>query len=112
MTFGELADYVATLRQAGQPQPKYEVALHNKMAFPVGAVVMALVGLPFSFRLQRKGALYGLGVSIVLGIVFLAVYAFFSTLGEVGALPAIVAVWSPSALFSLLAGYLFLGVRS
>lgn len=112
MTFGELADYVATLRDSGQPQPKYEVALHNKVAFPVGAVVMALVGLPFSFRLQRKGALYGLGVSIVLGIVFLAVYAFFSTLGEVGALPAIVAVWSPSAIFSLLAGYLFLGVRS
>lgn len=112
MTFGELAAYVGTLRDAGQPQPKYEVALYNKVAFPVGAVVMALVGLPFSFRLQRKGALYGLGVSIVLGIVFLAVYAFFSTLGEVGALPAIVAVWSPSALFSLLAGYLFLGVRS
>jgi len=112
MTFGELAEYVATLRESGQPQPKYEVALHNKVAFPVGAVVMALVGLPFSFRLQRKGALYGLGISIVLGIVFLAVYAFFSTLGEVGALPAIVAVWSPSAIFSLLAGYLFLGVRS
>jgi len=112
MTFGELAEYVGTLRESGQPQPKYEVALHNKVAFPVGAVVMALVGLPFSFRLQRKGALYGLGVSIVLGIVFLAVYAFFSTLGEVGALPAIVAVWSPSAIFSLLAGYLFLGVRS
>lgn len=112
MTFRELADYVATLRDSGQPQPKYEVALHNKVAFPVGAVVMALVGLPFSFRLQRKGALYGLGVSIVLGIVFLAVYAFFSTLGEVGALPAVVAVWSPSAIFSLLAGYLFLGVRS
>ncbi|KAB2965532.1 MAG: LPS export ABC transporter permease LptF [Thermoanaerobaculia bacterium] len=112
MTFAELADYVKGLREGGQPQPKYEVALHNKIAFPVGAIVMALVGLPFSFRLQRKGALYGLGISIILGIVFLAVYAFFSTLGEVGALPAAVAVWSPSLLFSLLSGYLFLGVRS
>ena len=45
-------------------------------------------------------------------MVFLAVYAFFSTLGEVGALPALVAVWSPSVLFSLLSAYLFLGVRS
>ena len=71
-----------------------------------------MVGLPFSFRLQRKGALYGLGISIILGIVFLAVFAFFSTLGEVGALPAAIAVWSPSLLFALLSGYLFLGVRS
>ncbi|KAB2964866.1 MAG: YjgP/YjgQ family permease, partial [Thermoanaerobaculia bacterium] len=112
MTFGELADYVEDLRESGQPQPKYEVALLNKVAFPVAAVVMALVGLPFAFRLQRRGALYGLGISIILGMVFLAVYAFFSKLGEVGALPAAVAVWSPNLLFSLLSGYWFLGVRS
>lgn len=112
MTFGELSSYVAELRASGQPQPKYEVALYNKLAFPVAAVVMALVGLPFAFRLQRRGALYGLGVAVILGMVFLAVYAFFSTLGEVGALPAMVAVWSPSVVFSLLSAYLFLGVRS
>jgi len=112
MTFGELAEYVADLRESGQPQPKYEVALQNKVAFPVASVVMALVGLPFAFRLQRRGALYGLGISIILGMVFLAVYAFFSKLGEVGALPAAVAVWSPSLLFSLLSAYWFLGVRS
>ncbi len=112
MSFGELADYVGELRDSGQPQPKYEVALQNKVAFPVGSVVMALVGLPFAFRLQRRGALYGLGMSIILGMVFLAIYAIFTKLGEVGALPAVVAVWSPSVLFSLLAVYLFLGVRS
>jgi LPS export ABC transporter permease LptF/LPS export ABC transporter permease LptG len=112
MSFGELAEYVAELRESGQPQPKYEVALQNKVAFPVASVVMALVGLPFAFRLQRRGALYGLGISIILGMVFLAVYAFFSKLGEVGALPSVVAVWSPSLLFALLSGYWFLGVRS
>jgi LPS export ABC transporter permease LptG len=112
MTFGELAEYVGELRESGQPQPKYEVALQNKVAFPVASVVMALVGLPFAFRLQRRGALYGLGISIILGMVFLAVYAFFSKLGEIGALPAAVAVWSPSLMFSLLSGYWFLGVRS
>jgi LPS export ABC transporter permease LptF/LPS export ABC transporter permease LptG len=112
MTFGELAAYAAELRETGRPQPQYEVALHNKIAFPVGSIVMALVGFPFAFRLQKRGALYGLGVSIGLGLVFILVYAFFSTLGEVGALPPPVAVWSPSALFALLAGYLFLGVRS
>jgi lipopolysaccharide export LptBFGC system permease protein LptF len=112
MTYGELSRYVEDLRESGQPQPKYEVALHNKVAFPVGAIVMSLVGLPFAFRIHRRGALYGLGLSIVLGIIFLAVYALFSTLGEVGALPAAVAVWSPSLIFGLLSGYLFLGVRS
>jgi lipopolysaccharide export system permease protein len=112
MTYGELAAFADELRESGRPQPKYEVALHNKLAFPVGSIVMALVGFPFAFRLERRGALYGLGVSIALGLVFILVFAFFTTLGEVAALPAAVAVWSPSVLFSLLAAYLFLGVRS
>jgi len=112
MTFGELASYAGELRESGRPQPQYEVALHNKIAFPFAAIVMAMVGFPFAFRLERRGALYGLGVSIALGLVFVIVYAFFRTLGEVGALPPAVAVWSPSTLFSLFAAYLFLGVRS
>ena len=112
MTYGELADFTAELRASGRPQPKYEVALHNKLAFPVGSIVMALVGFPFAFRLERRGALYGLGVSIALGLVFILVFALFTTLGEVAALPPAVAVWSPSILFSLFAAYLFLGVRS
>ncbi len=112
MTFGELAAYTEDLRESGRPQPRYEVELQNKIAFPVGAVVMAMVGFPFAFRLEKRGALYGLGVSIMLGLAFVLVYAFFTKLGEAGALPPLVAVWSPGTLFSLLAAYLFLGVRS
>ena len=49
---------------------------------------------------------------MVLGIVFLGIFAFFTTLGEAGALPPAVAVWSPSAVFAVLSVYLFLGVRT
>jgi lipopolysaccharide export system permease protein len=112
MSFGELREYVREVRESGQSAPALEVALHNRIAFPFASVVMALVALPFAFRLERRGALYGLGVAIGLGIVFMAVFAFFRTLGEVGSFPAVIAVWSPSTIFALLASYLFLGVRS
>lgn len=112
MTYTQLKEYVRELRDAGQRRPDLEVAQLNKIAFPIGAVVMALVALPFAFRMERRGTLYGLGVAIVLGMVFMAVYALFKTLGEVGTFPAAVAVWSPGVLFSLLSAYLFLGVRS
>lgn len=112
MTYGELVDYVRELKASGQAVPELEVSLHNKIAFPVASLVMALVGLPFSFRLERKGALYGLGVALALGMFFIGVFAFFRTLGQVGVFPPAVAVWSPAAIFSLLAAYLFLGVRS
>jgi len=112
MTFGQLAAHVRELRASGQRRPELEVALQSKLAFPFGAVVMTLVALPFSFRLERRGALYGLGLSVVLGMVFMAVYALFKTLGEVGVFPAAIAIWSPALLFTLFGSYLFLGVRS
>ena len=112
MDIGELRDYVEEVEASGQAVPELRVELHNKVAYPVISLVMALVGLPFAFRLGRQGALYGIGIAVVLGLAFYVVYAFFTTLGETSTLPPLVAVWSPSLLFGLLATYLFLGVRT
>jgi LPS export ABC transporter permease LptF/LPS export ABC transporter permease LptG len=112
MRYGELKDYIEELKESGQAVPELQVELQKKIALPVTSLIMALVALPFAFRLGRQGALYGIGISIVLGIAFLAVFAFFSTMGEAGVLPPAVAVWSPGAVFAFLSGYLFLGVRT
>ncbi|MDQ1346728.1 MAG: lipopolysaccharide export system permease protein lptG [Acidobacteriota bacterium] len=112
MGFTDLRAYVREVRDSGQAVPALEVALQDRISFPFASLVMSLVALPFAFRLERKGALYGLGLAIVLGIFFLAVFAFFRTLGQVGTFPAVVAAWSPNVLFALLSAYLFLGVKS
>jgi LPS export ABC transporter permease LptG/LPS export ABC transporter permease LptF len=112
MRYGELKRYIQELKESGQAVPELQVELQNKIALPVTSLIMALVALPFAFRLGRQGALYGIGISIVLGIVFMGFFAFFGKLGEAGALPPAVAVWSPGAVFALLSSYLFLGVRT
>ena len=112
MRYGELESYVEELQQSGRAVPELQVDLYNKVAFPAISFVMALVALPFAFRLGRRGALYGVGLSLVLGMVLLGVFAFFSTLGEVGTLPPLVAVWAPAMIFAALSGYLFLGVKT
>jgi len=112
MRYGELKDYIEELKESGQSVPELQVRLEDKIALPVASLIMSLVALPFAFRLGRQGALYGIGVSLVLGIAFMAIYAFFTKMGEAGALPPQVAVWSPAAVFALLSGYLFLGVRT
>ena len=73
---------------------------------------MALVALPFAFRLGRQGALYGIGLSLILGIVLLLFLALFNAMGEAAILPPSIAVWSPGVIFSIFALYLFLGVRT
>jgi len=112
MRYGELKDYIRELVESGQSVPEYEVQLYSKIAFPVISFIMAVVALPFAFRMGRQGALYGIGLSLVLGIFFIGVFAFFTKLGEAGALPPAVAVWSPGAVFGILSVYLFLTVRT
>ena len=108
----ELRRYVRDLRASGAAVPELQMQLHNKTALPVVCFVMGLVALPFAFRLGRQGALYGVGISIMLGIVYYTVISIFVTLGQSEALPPLIAAWSPNALFGTLALYLFLGVRT
>jgi LPS export ABC transporter permease LptF/LPS export ABC transporter permease LptG len=112
MGYRELKAYIEEMTESGQPEPELLVSLYEKVAYPMISLVMALVALPFAFRLGRQGALYGIGLSVILGFVFMAIYAFFTKLGEAGALPAVVAVWSPNTIFAILSVYLFLGVRT
>ncbi|MEE2776269.1 MAG: LptF/LptG family permease [Acidobacteriota bacterium] len=112
MNYLELRDYIAQITSSGQEVPDLKTQLARKISTPVTCLVMVLVALPFAFRMGRRGALYGVGVAILLGITLFVITAFFSTLGEVGALPAWMAAWAPNVLFSLFSLYLFLGVRT
>ena len=112
MNYFELREYVHRIRSSGQWVPDLATQLQNKIATPVVCVVMVLVALPFAFRFGKRGALYGVGVAILLGIVLQVVIAFFTTLGEAAVLPPWIAAWGPNVLFSLLSLYLFLGVRT
>jgi lipopolysaccharide export LptBFGC system permease protein LptF len=112
MNYWELQEYVTRLESSGQRVPHLELQVLKKVSMPVVSLVMVLVALPFSFRLGRQGALYGVGIAVVLGIGMFAVLAVFETLGETATIPPVIAAWSPNALFTLFSAYLFLGVRS
>jgi LPS export ABC transporter permease LptF/LPS export ABC transporter permease LptG len=112
LSYADLKDYIAEVEASGQAVPDLWVQLHNKISYPAVSFVMGLVALPFSFRLGRRGALYGIGIGVILGMVFLGTVAFSTTLGETGALPPLLAVWCPAVAFALLSGYAFLGVET
>ncbi len=113
MDFFELRHYIKDLKAFGRKDmAPLEVELHNKIAYPVLSLVMVLVALPFAFRLGRQGALYGIGLALVLGIVLFLAVALFSTLGKAAVLPPVAAVWSPAVIFTIFSLYVFLGVRT
>ncbi len=73
---------------------------------------MVLLGLPFAFRVGRRGSLYGIGVALLLVLVYWATYAIFNALGLESLLDARAAAWAPNALYALLGVYLMLYVRT
>ncbi|HEY3202727.1 MAG TPA: LPS export ABC transporter permease LptG [Thermoanaerobaculia bacterium] len=108
MRFRELERLIRRLRRSGYATASLETALQTKLAQPALLPVMALLAVPFAFRIGRRGALAGIGVGVALGILALIAAAFLTKLGEVGALPPILAAWSPNILFGLAATFLVL----
>ncbi|MFP5247154.1 MAG: LPS export ABC transporter permease LptG, partial [Thermoanaerobaculia bacterium] len=101
MTYAQLRRYVGTLRESGYGADELEVRLYEKTSWPFVSVVMALIAMPFAFRMGTHGALYGVGLALVLGIVYWAIYGFFTRVGEVGTLPPFLAAWAGNILFGL-----------
>ncbi len=112
MNYGQLRTYIADLRASGYDVREDEVALHRKVAFPFVTLVMTLIGVPFAVTTGRRGALYGVGVGIVLALVYWTMISVFAAFGAGGAMPPLLAAWAPNLLFGAAAVYLLFTVRT
>jgi LPS export ABC transporter permease LptG/LPS export ABC transporter permease LptF len=112
MSYGQLRDYTARLRASGFDVSSQLVALERKLSFPFVALVMTLIAVPFAVTTGRRGAMYGVGVGIVLAITYWVAISIFAALGAGGLLSPALAAWAPNLLFGAGAGYLLLTVRT
>ena len=112
MTYGQLRTYVRDLGAAGYDVREDQVALYRKIAFPFVTIVMTLIGVPFAVSTGRRGALYGVGVGIVLALVYWTMISVTAAFGAGGAMPPMLAAWTPNLVFGAGAIYLLLTVRT
>ena len=108
LNFQELRAYIARLEGIGLDVTTLKVQLHRKLAYPLVSLVMTLIGIPFSFVVARRGALWGAGASVVVGIVYWAFLAIFDAFGTSALLPPALAAWAPNLLFAAAGLYLIL----
>ena len=75
-------------------------ALQRKVAFPFVTLIMTLLAVPFAVTTGRRGALYGVGVGIVLAIVYWMTLSVFGAIGAGGLISPMLAAWAPNILFA------------
>jgi LPS export ABC transporter permease LptG/LPS export ABC transporter permease LptF len=112
MTLRELGQHIRRLERTGYPTESLWTAFHQKISRPVLIPLMALLSIPFAFTIGKRGTLAGIGVGLGLGMIFLVAEMFFTRLGTVGALPPLLAAWSPNILFATGTTYLLLRLRT
>jgi lipopolysaccharide export system permease protein len=76
------------------------VELHYKTAFPFISLIMVLIGTPFAIKSTRGGVLMGMGMSIVIGLLYYTVIAVSYNLGKAGLLHPFVAAWLSNVIFT------------
>ncbi|HBY63544.1 MAG TPA: LPS export ABC transporter permease LptF [Solibacterales bacterium] len=112
MNFQELAGYIRDLQQSGFDTISLQVQYHKKFAVPLFALIMAMISVPFAFLAGNRGAMAGVGISFGIAIAYWTVSILFEQIGKVNQLPAVLAAWSPDALFSLSGLYLLSRLRT
>ena len=108
MNFGQLDHYIHDLQQSGFDTKRLSVALWHKLSYPLIAVVMAVLAIPFALSMGRRGSITGVAVAIAVALAYMVIDNLFGAMGYVNYLPAYMAAWSADVLFGLAGGYLLL----
>lgn len=104
MSVDKLFRYIRHLSANNQKTDRYDIALWKKLVYPLAALVMMALALPFAYLQDRMGAVsIKVFAGIMLGVTFHMLNGLFSSLGVINSWPPFFSAITPSALFLLMA---------
>ncbi len=107
MNMFELNDFIEEAKFKGSKQViNYELEKHQRGAYPFATFVLTLIGVSISSRKVRGGIGMHIGIGLVISFSYILFMQISSTFAVNSGTPAIVAVWIPNIVYTLLALYL------
>lgn len=105
MSLATLYQYIRHLSGNQQKTQRYEIAAWKKIVYPLAALVMMMLALPFAYLHDRSGAVsVRIFAGVMIGIGFHLLNGLFSSLGAINDWPPAVSAITPGALFLAGAG--------
>lgn len=103
LSFRRLWVAIRELKAAGRPTQALEAILWHKLAGPLSAILMPLLGAVAAFGIARSGRLFVRAViGMGLGFAYFVADNFGLAMGNLGAYPPLLAAWGPFFLFLLI----------
>ena len=84
-----------------------EIELHNRYAMPFSAIILTIMGVCLSSRKRRGGIGWNLAIGIALAFSYILFLRFSQMFVYTGAMPAMLALWTPNILFALITVFLY-----
>ncbi len=96
---------IALQLKSSRNKEYYEFVMeyYRRFAFPFSPIVLLFVSIPFGLMQRRGHKFLGIGIGIIIGLLFYVFQSVFWALGKGGIIHPIIANWSVNILF-LLAG--------
>lgn len=112
LSVADLRRFIQKNKEAGLDTLQYEVDMHAKFSFAFAALVMALMGIPFTVQKSRSGGnMLSIGVSIVTAFSYWVIFSASLSLGKHGGIPPVIAAWAPNILMGSIATFFLLRLK-
>ena len=112
MRYKELGAFIETMRRSGAEPLGLMVDQAQKIAIPVATLIIILFAAPLANTSSRGGPAYGLGISLLITVLYLMAFRLCAAAGATGAMPTNLAAWLPNILLMLAAMGLLTRVRT
>lgn len=112
MTTPALARYVERQKERGVANIRtFEVEYHRRFAMTAAAFILTIIGMSLSSRKVKGGIGLNIGIGLVLSFGYILFMTVTQTFALSGLTSAMVAMWIPNVLFSLIALVLYIRAR-
>lgn len=112
MTTPALARYVERQKERGVANIRtFEVEYHRRFAMTAAAFILTIIGMSLSSRKVKGGMGLNIGIGLVLSFGYILFMTVTQTFALSGLTSAMIAMWIPNVLFSLIALVLYIRAR-
>ncbi|MDJ0781164.1 MAG: LPS export ABC transporter permease LptF [Desulfosarcinaceae bacterium] len=105
MSLTEMRDYLNTYEKRDSRYYRTLMDYHKKFSIPLAGLVLGLLAVPLGFQSGGARRSYGVGLGLMLFLLYYVVLTAGWTYGKTGAVPPMIGMWAPNVLFALLGAF-------